>query len=353
MDAPAAAARKPCCVCDAPGGQHCTKCKSRHYCGKKCQLVDWYERGHKAQCKQLAADYQDRMLDALMPEKLEINEEPAIVEDVAPAAGATAAARSSAIPTQTPAVFKATAVHSATPDWRGTCAICLDLLPIGDGTQKFYECCCEKTCVDCSGKCQKYDMRCPLCRTPPIKSHAEWLGRMQKHVDKGNAEAQYVLGYMFENGGMGLKQSPKRAFQFYQLAAAQGSALAQTASGICYEEGQGVKIDFTAAELWYRHAAEQGYPEAQANLGAMFYHGKGVAQSHEEAVQWYRLAAAQGLPDALFNLGACYQNGEGVPQDDHEALRLFKRAAAKGHAHAAAGIDDVQARLAATSGRPR
>ncbi|KAJ1461414.1 hypothetical protein M885DRAFT_269388 [Pelagophyceae sp. CCMP2097] len=50
MDAPpAAAVLKPCCVCAEPGGKHCTKCKSRHYCGKACQLV---RARAKAQCKQ-------------------------------------------------------------------------------------------------------------------------------------------------------------------------------------------------------------------------------------------------------------------------------------------------------------
>ncbi|KAJ1463567.1 hypothetical protein M885DRAFT_504136 [Pelagophyceae sp. CCMP2097] len=47
-DPPAAAARKPCYVCAEPGGQHCTKCKSRHYCSK-------------AAC-QMAAEFQDRLL---------------------------------------------------------------------------------------------------------------------------------------------------------------------------------------------------------------------------------------------------------------------------------------------------
>ncbi|KAJ1447540.1 hypothetical protein M885DRAFT_575793 [Pelagophyceae sp. CCMP2097] len=33
------AAPEPCCVCHESGGKHCTKCKSRHYCSKACQLV--------------------------------------------------------------------------------------------------------------------------------------------------------------------------------------------------------------------------------------------------------------------------------------------------------------------------
>ncbi|KAJ1461167.1 hypothetical protein M885DRAFT_611898 [Pelagophyceae sp. CCMP2097] len=88
MDA-STAASKPSCVCAAQNGKHCTKCKSRHYCSKACQLVDW-RRGHKAQCRQLASEFQDHMLDALMPEK-KVKEVPAIVEGVSLADGAKAA----------------------------------------------------------------------------------------------------------------------------------------------------------------------------------------------------------------------------------------------------------------------
>jgi hypothetical protein len=67
-DAPPTGVRKPCTICNEQG-KHCTVCKSGHYCSKACQLVYWYERGHKEACKQLAADFQDRLLDALFPEK--------------------------------------------------------------------------------------------------------------------------------------------------------------------------------------------------------------------------------------------------------------------------------------------
>jgi len=139
---PPAATSKPCCVCDAPNGKRCTKFKSRHYCGKACQLVDW-KSGQKAQCSQLAAEFSDRLLDELMPAKLKIKE-PAIVEDVSPADGAMAVPRLSAVLTTTTAVVKAGALNNDTPDWRGTCAICLDRLPVGGGTESFYDCCCQQ-----------------------------------------------------------------------------------------------------------------------------------------------------------------------------------------------------------------
>ncbi|KAJ1457097.1 hypothetical protein M885DRAFT_615709 [Pelagophyceae sp. CCMP2097] len=324
IDGPAAAARKPCCVCDAPDGKHCTKCKLRHYCSKACQL--------------------DRLLDELMPAKLKIKDEPPIVEDVAPAAGSTAAARLPAARTTTTAMVKATALKDDAPDWRGTCAICLDLLPI-------YECCCKRMCTACSDKCRQHDKRCPLCRMPSAKSAAKSLRRLQKHVDKGNAEAQVALGDNYREGAHGLKKSPKRAVQLSELAAVQGHAIAQNVLGSCYDEGNSVKIDYKTAALWYRRAAEQGSPVAQYSLGMRFYRGNGVAQSYEEAVKWYRLAAAQGYADALYNLGACYATGHGVPLDLNEGLRLFKRAAAKGCAGAAAEVEHLKAFLAAAHGR--
>jgi TPR repeat protein len=161
----------------------------------------------------------------------------------------------------------------------------------------------------CSDKCEQYDDRCPLCRAPATKSDAEWMRRLQKHVDKGNAEAPDVLGTEYRDGGMGLQQDYKRAFKLFERAAAQEHAEAMNNLGTCYDRGQGVKIDHKAAAQWFQRAAEQGYPNAQANLGGMFYAGKGVEQSYDEAV---RLAAAQGFPDALYNLGACHGNGRGT-----------------------------------------
>jgi TPR repeat protein len=237
-------------------------------------------------------------------------------------------------------VVEASAVHAEKPSWYGTCAICMDLLPDDPGGRTVYACCCKKICSDCSDKCNEYDTRCPFCRAP-APTAAEYLRRMQKHADEGNAEAQYQLGTENRLGNIGLKKSYKRAVPFYKLAAAQGHVCAQQTLGHCYESGHGVKIDYKMALHWLRRAADQGLPLAQLNLGAMIYQGKGVAQSHDEAARWFRLAAAQGEAQALYVFGECYANGHGVPQDNNEALRLCTLAVAKGCA--AAG--ELKARL--------
>ncbi|KAJ1461200.1 hypothetical protein M885DRAFT_607173 [Pelagophyceae sp. CCMP2097] len=232
MDARPPAAPKPCCVCGEAGGKHCTKCKSCHCCSKACQLVDWYDRGHKAGSSR---------------------EEPAIVEDIFLADGSKAAALISVTPTEK---TDATAPSDDAPDWRGTCAICLDLLPVERGRQTFYNCCCKRICLECSDK-YKYDTRCPLCRMHKCESAAESLRLLQKNSDKGNAEAQAQLAHLYQNGTMGLKQNFKRAVQLYKLAAAQSHAPALYSLGHCHVVGVGVEINLKAALLWFRRAAEQ------------------------------------------------------------------------------------------------
>jgi TPR repeat protein len=233
-----------CVVCAEQGGKHCTKCKSRHYCSKQCQVLDWHG-GHKQDCRRLAALYQDRLLEEMGPPiRLDQmpKEAPAIAED----AEGVAQPRPRAVSADRTHVVKAKALRDAETDWRGTCAICLDLLPLGDRTQRFYACCCKKICKECAGKCWQHDERCPLCRTPARTSDAEWVRRVQKHVDKGNAEAQAALGDAYRDGDMGLSKKSEKAVELYTSAARQGHPGGQNALGHCYEHGQGTKVRLDA-----------------------------------------------------------------------------------------------------------
>ena len=81
---------------------------------------------------------------------------------------------------------------------------------------------------------------------------------------------------------------------------------------------------------WYRKAAEQGHADAQNNLGVMYDNGKGVRQDYTNAVQWYRKAAEQGHAGAQINLGMMYEKGQGVRQSKIVAKEWFKKACANG-----------------------
>ena len=86
---------------------------------------------------------------------------------------------------------------------------------------------------------------------------------------KGDIDAQYNLGLMYDNG-YGVKQDYKKAFEWYEKAANQGIAKAQHNLGVMYERGQGVKQDYKKAFEWYEKSAIQGIANAQHNLGVMY-----------------------------------------------------------------------------------
>ncbi len=79
--------------------------------------------------------------------------------------------------------------------------------------------------------------------------------------------------------------------------AEQGYAKAQFILGFMYENGQGVPQDYAETVKWYRKAAEQGHASAQNNLGFMYDNGRGVTQDYVQAHMWFNLAAAGSLPD--------------------------------------------------------
>jgi uncharacterized protein len=70
----------------------------------------------------------------------------------------------------------------------------------------------------------------------------------------------------------------------------------------------------TAMRLW-RPLAEQGDATAQFDVGYLFDNGSGVRQDYTEAMKWYRLAADQDLAAAQYSLGVMYDDGDGGPQD--------------------------------------
>lgn len=148
-------------------------------------------------------------------------------------------------------------------------------------------------------------------------------------AEKGEAWAQYFLGFSYRNGE-GVPKNDAEAVKWYRLAAAQGHAKAQYNLGAMYDFGQGVAQNKTEAAKWYRLAAAQRNAEAQNSLGALYSNGHGVVQDYAEAVKWYKLAAAEGYSGAHHNLGTMYRDGQGVVRDYVRAHMWFNLAAVKG-----------------------
>ena len=126
---------------------------------------------------------------------------------------------------------------------------------------------------------------------------------------------------------MTLIGDPKAA----KLAADRGEADAQSVLGFMYRFGLNVPQDYSEAAKWYRLSADQGYALAQNGLGEMYAKGLGVSQDDEEAVKWFRAAADQHHPGGQNNLGLMYLKGEGVALDYAEAAAWFKKTVEQGN----------------------
>jgi S1-C subfamily serine protease len=162
------------------------------------------------------------------------------------------------------------------------------------------------------------------------KGYATALRELKPLAKQGDADAQFNLGVMYENG-RGVPQNYKTAVKWYTLAAKQGNINAQFNLGSMYAQGLGVIQDYKTAMKWYTLAAKQGDADAQFNLGLAYHNGQGVIQDHKTAVKWYTLAAKQGNINAQSNLGAMYDRGLGVAQDYVYAHSWFNIAASSGN----------------------
>jgi hypothetical protein len=180
--------------------------------------------------------------------------------------------------------------------------------------------------------------RCLVNGSGVAKDVGRGLALARESAAAGSSFGQFVVGKCYYHAGWGVAKDYAEAMRWYQLAAAQGHAVAQCKLGLMFARGRGVAHDDAEAARWYRLSAGQGHVRAQFNLGVMFARGQGVAQDDAEAVRWYRLAAAQGHAVAQYNLGFMFEKGRGVTHDDAEAVRWYRLSAAQGHAAATAKL---------------
>ena len=89
----------------------------------------------------------------------------------------------------------------------------------------------------------------------------------------------------------------------WRTMAEKGNAVAQYNLGFAYWNGEGVKKDQGEAVDWFRKAAWQGYADAQNYLGIAYAHGQGVIINLEKAYIWWSIAKASGNELAADNMG--------------------------------------------------
>ena len=156
---------------------------------------------------------------------------------------------------------------------------------------------------------------------PANAGDADTFNGMVALANKGHAEAQYHVG-MMHNNGIGTRQDPRQAFEWFQKAAASNDPLGAYKLG-CYYDGQGAGIvtaDSNEALKYKLVAAKAGYSLAQHDV-ANLYDRQG---NSEEALKWWKMAGDQGYPRALYSLSMAYSAGKGTPRDLSLSYAYFK-----------------------------
>ncbi|MDJ0683660.1 MAG: tetratricopeptide repeat protein [Alphaproteobacteria bacterium] len=124
----------------------------------------------------------------------------------------------------------------------------------------------------------------------------------------GDVQAQYLLGYAYENG-LGVGVDTAVAAGWYVRAAEARHAPSQFRLAVLLQTGIGVERDLPRAADLYRRAAAGGVIEAQFNLAQMTELGLGVEAAPWVAAEMYEVAAEAGMPEAMRALGNLLARG--------------------------------------------
>jgi uncharacterized protein len=181
---------------------------------------------------------------------------------------------------------------------------------------------------------------------PANANDARLFKAMLALADKGDAEAQYHVGMMYNNG-IGTQKDPKQAFAWFEKSTASNDPLGAYKLG-CYYDGQFagvVKTDPSEALKYKLIAAKAGYSLAQHDVANHY----GRMGNVEEAIKWGKMAGDQGYPMALHNLSGSYYAGNGVPKDLSLAYAYFKLSKLvserKVNSAAQAALDETAAKM--------
>jgi uncharacterized protein len=156
---------------------------------------------------------------------------------------------------------------------------------------------------------------------PATANEAGTFNAMVALANKGDAEAQYHVGMMYNNG-IGTQRDIRQAFEWFQKSTASSDPLGAYKLG-CYYDGQGegvVANDKVEALKYKLIAAQAGYALAQHDVALLYV----KQENFEEAMKWWKLAGDQGDPKSLYNLSGLYFQGKGAPKDLSLAYAYYK-----------------------------
>ena len=81
--------------------------------------------------------------------------------------------------------------------------------------------------------------------------------------------------------------------------------------------------DYFTASILLNRLANQNHAAAQNNLAYMYQEGLGLKKDYSQALRWYLLASKNGLYQVNITIGKYYYSGYGTEVNYPEAFRFF------------------------------
>lgn len=142
----------------------------------------------------------------------------------------------------------------------------------------------------------------------------------RKSAKQGYSKAEYNLGLLYFSN-----KKYKKSLKWLRKASKKcPEALASL--GRMYEQGYGIRKDYTRALNLYCKSIEKGGIKAYFAIAFMYYYGKGVQRDYTQALLNFERSARAGNKSAYFNAGLMYEKGLGTLKNLQKALEYYKSA---------------------------
>ncbi|EMR11191.1 hypothetical protein PNEG_00783 [Pneumocystis murina B123] len=141
-------------------------------------------------------------------------------------------------------------------------------------------------------------------------------------AEKGDIEAQLLLGKLFYLGTSSMDRDFKKSFSYFKKIARlywkkngepydekYGLGAAETARylGLMYFRGEGVAQNFRIAKIWFQRGINIGDAACQNGMGMIYLKGYGDTNIDiQKAAELFKAASDQGLSAAKVNLAKIY-----------------------------------------------
>ena len=263
-----------CANCGKEGGDSmnaCNKCDSVKYCNAACKKK--HRSKHKKKCERRVAELYDEKLfrEPLPPEE---------------------------------------------------CPICMLPLPSADQLA-FHSCCGKHICKGCIFAMVESGAKdiCAFCRTPDPNSAKECIKRNKLLMEKGNADAYYVLAGYYAEGIMGMPQDWPKSNELLLKAGELGCASAYFNLGHSYCNENGVEVDMKKAIHYWELAAMNGNVNARHNVGVL----ETQAGNNHRATKHFILTARAGHNNSLGLVKEGFVGGVVTKDEYANTLRAYQK----------------------------